>query len=179
MKKRTITLLGAVLAISAALSGCGKAEVQPVAIQAGVDKCDVCNMLVPDDHNATEIILKDGKALKFDDIGDMYVWTKKNGRDQVQAQFVRDYYTKEWLKLENSSFAYDKSFKTPMAYGVYSFKDMNEAQKFINEQGHGKLLSFKDLESHTWERNMDMMKEMKKQHMEQQQGQKQQSMGEM
>lgn len=164
MKKRMIGLIGT-LALTGALIGCGKTEAQPVAVQAGVDKCDVCNMLVPDDHNATEIILKDGKALKFDDIGCQHVWTEKNGKDQISAEYVRDYHSKEWVKLQNASFVYDKGFKTPMAYGIYSFKDQQSAQSFMNEQGKGKLMSVKDLDSHSWERNMDMIKEKKKEHM--------------
>lgn len=168
MKKQLIGLLGT-LALTAALAGCGDtAAAKPAAIQAGVDKCDVCNMMVPDDHNATEIVLKDGKTLKFDDIGCEHVWTEKNGKDQISAEFVRDYHSKEWVNLEKASFVYDKNFKTPMAYGIYSFKDQQSAQGFLNEQGKGKLMTAKELESHSWERNMEMVKEKKMQNMQNQ-----------
>lgn len=162
MKKRA-WLLTASLCM-ALLAGCGAQKVTPVAINEDVDKCDVCNMQVKDDHNATEIVLKDGKALKFDDIGDLYVWKKKNGNDQIKMAFVRDYSTKEWIELDKASFVYDKMFKTPMAYGVYSFKDKDTAQAFVNEQGKGKLMAYSDLENHTWERNKDMMQQMMEMH---------------
>lgn len=165
MKRLIMALLSVFFVAFAA--GCGKDAAQPVAVAAGVDKCAHCNMMVPDDHNAAEIILKDGKALKFDDIGCLNAWVTKNGKDQVAVQYVRDYHSKEWVKLENASFAYDKEFKTPMAYGIFSFKDSKEAQKFVDEQKRGKVLSAGDLASHSWERNMDMMKEMK---MHQQEG---------
>lgn len=158
MRKYFLPALILTMAVMIALSGCGKKEYKPVAINAGVDKCEVCHMLIPDDHNATEIILKDGKPLKFDDIGDLYVWLKKNGEDNVGAKFVRDYYTKEWIELEKATFVYDKSNKTPMAFGVYSFKSDQDADKFIKEKGSGKKMTAKDLDSHSWERDTDMMK---------------------
>jgi len=138
-------------------SGCGSKLAEPVAINAAVDKCDICSMTVNDDINATEIILKNGKALKFDDIGDMYVWTKKNGTTDVDVQYVRDYKSKEWVQLKDATFAYDPSFHTPMAYNMYSFKDSKEAEAFIAEQKTGKVLTVKDLDSHNWERNKENM----------------------
>jgi copper chaperone NosL len=53
-----------------------------------------------------------------------------------------------------------------MAYGIYSFKDQQSAQGFLNEQGKGKLMTAKELDSHSWERNMEMIKEKKKEHMQ-------------
>lgn len=158
MKKMLMgILLVAVLAIIT--TGCGSKTAAPVEINEAVDKCDICSMTVKNDHNATEIILKNGKALKFDDIGDMFVWTKKNGTSDVDVQFVRDYKSQEWIQLQDATFAYDPTFKTPMAYGVNSFKDSKEAEAFISEQKTGKLLTVKDLDSHSWERSKGMMME--------------------
>ncbi|MFD0870615.1 nitrous oxide reductase accessory protein NosL [Paenibacillus residui] len=154
MKKSVFILLSVMVMIMA--SACGKKEeYTPAAINEGVDRCEVCNMMIADDHNATQIVLKDGRSLKFDDIGDLFVWTKKNGLDQVGQRFVRDYHSKEWLKLEDAYYAYDSTFKTPMAFGVYSFKDKADAEKFIEEQGKGVLMSAADLDSHSWESNME------------------------
>lgn len=163
MKKASVFLFSMVV-LMLVIAGCSKKQFEPVPIMEGVDRCVVCNMLIADDQHATEIILKDGKPLKFDDIGDMFVWTKENGKDNVAVQYVRDYHTKEWIKIEEAAFVYDKSFKTPMAYGVFSFKDNKQAEMFIEENKSGKLMTLKDLETHHWERNMDMMKDMKKHH---------------
>ncbi|WP_232697691.1 nitrous oxide reductase accessory protein NosL [Brevibacillus daliensis] len=157
MKKHKGMLLTSLLLTMALVTGCGSKEVQPVAIQEGVDKCAVCNMQVSDDHNATQIITKDGKSLKFDDIGDLFVWTKEHGTENVEVQFVRDYHSKEWMYLDQATFAYDKDFKTPMSYGVYSFKDKESAEAFVKEQGKGKVMTQADLTSHSWERNKSEM----------------------
>lgn len=137
------------------VAGCGNKLPDPVAINEGVDKCEVCNMMIKDDQHATQLILKNGKALKFDDIGDLYAWTKKNGLNDVEVRYVRDYNSKEWIKLEDATFAYDESFETPMAFGVYSFKNKKDAEAFIEDQHKGKLMSATDLDNHNWESNMD------------------------
>ncbi|MGG1445267.1 nitrous oxide reductase accessory protein NosL [Brevibacillus laterosporus] len=159
--KKTHMIWASIALVSALMTGCGGQSAQPVAINESVDKCDICNMQIADDHNATEIILKDGKALKFDDIGDLFAWIKKNGTEKIDVKFVRDYHSKEWMNLNDATFAYDKEFKTPMAYGVYSFKDKQSAEAFVKEQGKGQILTAEQLNSHNWKMNMDQMKDMK------------------
>lgn len=160
----TILMIGLVVLAAAA---CGDKEYEAEAIHEDVDKCDICNMQVVDDGFATQLITEEGKVYKFDDIGCMNEWMKKNSGEEVAIQFVRDHNTEEWIKMDNAYYAYDPSFKTPMAYGLVSFKEKEEAQKFINEQGKGVLLESSDLAAHTWERNMGNMKmdmEMKDNH---------------
>lgn len=152
--KKWCTTLGAVIGISLLMVGCGNEEPKPVEVAEGIDKCEHCKMHVPNDFNATEIILKDGKALKFDDLGCMHNWTKENGTDSVAVQFVRDYYTAEWTKAEQATYAYDKDFKTPMTYGVYSFKDKAAADSFVAEQKKGIVMSAEELKNHSWENSM-------------------------
>lgn len=138
------------------LVACGKKEeYKPVAINEEVDTCEICNMQVADNEHATQIVQKEGKVLKFDDLGDHYQWLKKHGTDLIGAQYVRDLYSKEWIELEQATFVYDESFETPMAYGVYSFKSDADAQAFVEKEGKGKVLSLEDLESHEWKMNMD------------------------
>lgn len=143
-----------VAVLTGVLSGCGS-KYQPVSIQEDVDKCGNCNMQVADNAFSTEIILKDGKTLKFDDLGCLNKWEKTNGVEQVGAEFVRDYSSKAWVPLKDATYVYDKSFKTPMGFGVESFKDKQAAEKYLSEQGKGKLMSAKDLGTHTWEKNKE------------------------
>lgn len=151
----TLSLLVALTA------GCGgKEDFKPAAIDENVDKCDVCNMQVKDDPFAVQIILKDNKALKFDDLGDLFKWKQKNGTDKIGAEFVRDYGTKEWMLLKDGTYVYDKGIRTPMAYGVISFQKKEDAEKFVSEHGAGTVLSSSDLDSHKWESNKEMMKKM-------------------
>ncbi|MDF2936022.1 MAG: putative lipoprotein [Paenibacillaceae bacterium] len=154
MKKYLLTYFLAGVLILGVLAACGKTEYKAVAINEGVDKCEICQMLIKDDQYATQIILKDQKPLKFDDLGDLYVWLNKNGRDNVGAAFVRDYYSKEWINLDQAVYVYDKAIKTPMSFGVVSFAKEADADKFIKEAGAGAKMTAKELDSHDWAHTM-------------------------
>lgn len=158
MQKKMMMLIVIVLALGV-LSACGKKDeiFPPEAIQEGIDRCEVCNMLVSNDHHATQLVLQDGRSLKFDDIGDMFAWVKEHGLDDVNVRYVRDYHTEDWLLVEEATFVYDADFRTPMAYGVLSFQSKDEAEQFIEAEGKGKLLSYEELQSHSWAQNMDLM----------------------
>lgn len=165
MKKQPIffgVLAAFVLATSVA--GCGNAEPKPVAIDEKVDKCDTCNMLVHNNQYAVEMVQKNGKAMKFDDLGCLVSWTDKNGTEQVEAQFVRDYQTSEWVKIEEATYVFDQEIETPMAYNVISFKKKTDAEAFLAKHGHGELLTYDELLEHGWERNKDMMKKLMEKH---------------
>ncbi|WP_281890710.1 nitrous oxide reductase accessory protein NosL [Paenibacillus sp. YYML68] len=146
----------AVIVMLVVMAGCGQKEYTAQAINEATDKCVICNMQVKDDAFAVQLTTKEGKTYKFDDIGCMNEWKKENGTDQIAAQFVRDYNTKEWIKFDEATYAFDVSFKSPMAYGIYSFKDKTEAQSFIDSQKKGMLMSAAELSGHTWERGKGM-----------------------
>lgn len=150
----------------ALLAGCSDTY-EPVAINESVDVCEVCGMQIKDDQHATQIILEGGKAVKFDDIGDMYRWKKENPSAKIAVEYVRDYYSKEWLAADQAVFAYDAAYPTPMAFGVYSFKDNASAEKRISEEKKGALLTYKQLQTRDWPRNMEMMRMKMQQNMKQ------------
>ncbi|WML41168.1 nitrous oxide reductase accessory protein NosL [Neobacillus sp. OS1-2] len=142
------------------VAGCSKKEVKPVAINEKTDKCEICHMAVKNNEFATEIILESGKSMVFDDIGCMYKWMKENPDKKINHSFVKDYDSKEWIEADEAAYVYDKPIKTPMAYNVLSFTDKKDAQIFIDEHG-GSLLTYDNLQNHKWEKNEEMVKEMK------------------
>lgn len=162
--KKSLAGIFAFILILSLLAGCGKTEYKPVAIDETVDKCPVCNMAVADDQFAVEIILKNKNALKFDDLGDLHVWREENGTKEIGEQFVRDYHTKEWVKLADATYVYDKSIQTPMAFNVISFKEKSAADAFVSKEGKGRIMTAEELENHKWESNEDMMKAMMEEH---------------
>ncbi|MBB6673602.1 nitrous oxide reductase accessory protein NosL [Cohnella nanjingensis] len=162
--KKAFAWISLMMAAILLMAGCGQTKYEPVAIDEAVDKCPVCNMAVADDQYAVEIILKSKKALKFDDLGDLFVWRRDNGTQDIGEQFVRDYHTKEWVKLSEAAYVYDKTIRTPMAFNIISFKEKKDAENFIATEGKGQLLTAKDLDSRKWEPNEDMMKSMMAEH---------------
>lgn len=146
-----------ILVLAFILAACGEQKYEAQAINEETDICVICKMAIKDDQYATQIVTKDGQSLKFDDIGCLNTWKTENGTDTIGAAFVRDFHTKQWLPYDKAYYAYDPSYQTPMAYGIVSFENEEEARSFIAENGTGTLMSAADLANHTWAVNMDMM----------------------
>lgn len=124
---------------------------EPEDIDPDTDVCELCAMAVADDEHATQIVLENERALKFDDLGCLYKWLEENGEDDVGAKFVRDFNTKEWVLLDDATYVFAEEIETPMAYGIISFKEQSEAAQYIEENGFGELMSSSDLDDHKWE----------------------------
>ncbi len=156
MKQKVLGLLF-LIGVMSILGACGNKEVKPVAINEKTDTCATCNMQVVDNQFATQIILENGKSLIFDDIGCMYAWVNENEDQKIDTQFVRDYDDKEWVLLDDATYVYNQSIKTPMAYNVISFTDKADAEKFVADNEGSTLLTASELGQHGWATNQDMM----------------------
>lgn len=121
------------------------------------DVCEVCAMAVPDNEHATQIILTNERSIKFDDIGCMHEWIEENGEDDIGTAFVRDYNSEQWFDFTEGTFVFDETIDTPMAYGIISFNDVDEAEKFIEDFGKGDMLTYADLANHEWVMHKEMM----------------------
>ena len=146
MKKKLFYVIG-LAGLFLLLAACGNEAVQPVDI-AATDTCEVCNMAVVDNQHATQIVLENGKSYVFDDIGCMYKWLGSNENEKIAAQFVRDYNDKEWILVDDATFIYNESVKTPMAYNVVSFKDQASAEEFSAANEGSTLMTANDLAQH-------------------------------
>lgn len=171
MKRFALTIVMIVMAVMLIVAGCGKKTPEPAAVNEKTDKCALCNMAVKNDHSATEVILENGKVLKFDDLGCLVKWTKQNKDKKLAVSYVRDYNKENWIQLEKATYVHDNKFaKTPMAYNVISFANKEDAQKFISEKS-GKLLTYEDLKKYSWERDPAAMKHSMKMNMNMKKGQ--------
>ncbi|WP_194233954.1 nitrous oxide reductase accessory protein NosL [Paenibacillus donghaensis] len=161
MKIKRAWMPVAMLALGALMmSACGDKKYEAVPINEDVDICAECKMQVKDDAYATQLTMADGKNYKFDDIGCMENWEKEHAQEKLGMDFVRDYNDKSWIEHDKATYVYDASIRTPMAYGVISFKDKKSAEDFVAKQGAGKIMDAKELEAHDWKQNKDMMKMM-------------------
>ncbi|HEY2494501.1 MAG TPA: nitrous oxide reductase accessory protein NosL [Paenibacillus sp.] len=141
------------------LAACGQ-KYEALPINEEVDICAICKMQIKDDAFATQLMTKDGKNYKFDDIGCMNEWKKQNGTENIGMDYVRDYNDKEWIEFNKATYVYDDSLRTPMAYGIVNFKDTKSAETFIAEQGVGKIMKAEDLAAHDWKQSQNMMEMM-------------------
>lgn len=155
--KKTKWLSAVLILMIVLIAGCGKEKYPPVAINEEVDRCEHCNMAIKDDAYAAQLITKEGRSLKFDDIGCLNEWRTEHGTDHIAATYVRDYNSLEWIKYDKAYYVYDASIQTPMAYGILSFENEADAKNYISEHGVGTLLTAHQLENHSWAVNTEMM----------------------
>src|SRR5699024_11275165 len=74
-----------------------------------------------------------------------------------ELEFALNYQNKQWNEIKHATFVYDEEFMTPMAYGVYSFADKEDAEALVDEEGKGEIMEPSDLDNHHWEANEEMM----------------------
>ncbi|MEK3646227.1 nitrous oxide reductase accessory protein NosL [Aeribacillus sp. FSL M8-0235] len=157
MKKKLFSFY-VIAVIAMIIAACGNNKVQPVSINESTDTCETCNMAVADNQYATQILLKNGKSLIFDDIGCMYEWINTHKDEEIEAKFVRDYNNKKWILSDDATYVYNQSINTPMAYNIISFQEKASAEKFVAKNEGSKLLTASDLADHSWKQNHDMLK---------------------
>ncbi len=126
--KTTLLLLLPFLVIS-----CSK-EIKPEEIEPH-DVCYLCKMAISQLEFASEIVTPSGEVYKFDDIGCMIEFTNAKELPEGSVMFVRDFYTKEWVKIEDALFVKSEKIQTPMNYFVVSFKTRESLERFMKEYG--------------------------------------------
>ena len=128
------------------LAACSQkpATPEPPEILYGHDVCSRCGMQIDEARFAAATLLTSGEYLKFDDIGEMLVYHMEHPVDQVNAWFVHDYETEDWLRGETAYYARSAELKTPMGYGIVAFADQKDAETFASEHG-GQIFSLDEL----------------------------------
>jgi copper chaperone NosL len=111
-------------------ASCQQMGIEPVAI-AAEDICSFCRMAISEKQYASELVTRDGDALKFDDIGCMvnYLGEKKQ-KEEIAAMFVTDFESRAWIRAEDAHYVKTEKLKTPMGGGVIAFKDDSAARKY-------------------------------------------------
>lgn len=135
--------------------GCGsaKVEIKPPEIRYGEDTCAMCNMIISEERFAAAMVLKDGTALKFDDIGELAAYQKRY-KPEVAQYYVHDYQSKVWISADSATYVQTGKIHTPMGFNLVAFSTADKAKAFAAEQD-GKVLDFQavlqgsaDMKSH-------------------------------
>lgn len=149
--KRAFVLM--TLVASVVLGACQQASYEPHAIDHDIDTCEICNMAINDRQAATQIVMEDGRAVKFDDIGCMMQYKEENEdtSDTFHTEYINSYDEQGWVEAKESIYVYDEDINTPMGNGVISFSSLENAETFIEKEGYGELLQYEDLSKHDWD----------------------------
>lgn len=147
-------MIGTILFLSLlSLAACGsKVSYEPREVNADIDVCEVCNMSIVHSGYATQLIEKDGTVHMYDDLGCMMQFLDGAGKElDVEATYVRDIDTLDWIALEEAYYVHEASIWTPMAYGVVTFTSLERAEQYVQQEGKGNILHYEDIQNFTWD----------------------------
>ena len=93
-------------------------------------KCAECGMTVDVNSKFASKIGQADKTLYFCDIGDLFSYLKRTKQNGFSVE-VKDYKTGEWIDAHTAYYVHaEKKFRTPMGWGIASFKDKKDATEF-------------------------------------------------
>ena len=92
-------------------------------------------MLIDEPRFAAATLLANGETRKFDDIGEMMMYHMDHPNETVEAWFVHDYGTEEWLRGEEAYFVMAEVIHSPMGSGVAAFAEEGDAAALAEEHG--------------------------------------------
>ncbi|NOZ58347.1 MAG: hypothetical protein GXO66_02025 [Euryarchaeota archaeon] len=122
-------------------------DLSPVPVPEGA-RCPECGMFVKEYENwACEAILGSREVVFFDDPGDMFIYHSKH-RENILKIYCRDYYTQEWVSVEDAYFVVNAAISTPMGFGIAVFADSGDAENFRREYSMGpatEVLTFQEV----------------------------------
>lgn len=111
--------------------GCGGKEPGPVDLFPE-DECALCRMAVSDHRFASEILLEDGSALKFDDLSCLMEYRDAKGGSKTRAIFVKDYDSKEWIPFDKAVIV-PTGMHTPMGSGLVAARSSARAEEIVKQ----------------------------------------------
>lgn len=101
-----------------------------VPVFAETITCAECGMMSDLTSKFTAKITTGEKTLYFCDIGDLFTYLNKKKQLHFDA-LVKDYNTGEWINAQSAFYVRaEKKFKSPMGWGIASFKDKTDAASY-------------------------------------------------
>ncbi|MCC6673917.1 MAG: nitrous oxide reductase accessory protein NosL [Thermomicrobiales bacterium] len=128
-------LLATGAALPFVLVACGGEKVsgnEPPSIKLGRDACQRCGMIISEERFASGIVDDKGKALKFDDTGEMVATVQEEGLNGRRV-WVHGYPSVEWMDATTAWYVVTMDLPTPMGSGVFPFDTEADANEFANE----------------------------------------------
>ncbi len=107
---------------------------EPPEIIYGQDVCDECSMIINEARYAASYGTTTGDIRRFDDIGNMLLYTQKHSED-VHVFWLHDFNTKEWINAERATLVLNPDLVTPMAWGLAAFAMVADAEAYVAEFG--------------------------------------------
>lgn len=145
---RRLTLL----AITLLAIACGAGEPRPVPLVLDEDACSHCRMAISQREFAAEAVTPGGRVERFDDIGCLLDWRRKQEVPESTGFFVVDFDTGDWLDATEAVYVRSRAIPTPMGSGLVAFGSRDAAAAASRRLGLGEgaagadtILDWRDL----------------------------------
>ena len=143
-------------------------EIKPVPINYGQDECAYCRMKITDPRYGSEILLKTGKAYKFDSIECLAAFYIENKEKmKINSLWVPDFISKKFIPAEKALYLHSKELPSPMGMNLTAFEKKEELEK-VKEKYGGEVLNWNqvvDLVKKEWIQKKHKMKMHNHNHM--------------
>ena len=117
-------------------------KLEPVPINYGKDECEYCRMKIMDPRYGSELLLKTGKAYKFDSVECLAAYYIENkDKLKIHSLWVPDFLTKKFIPAETALYLYSKNLPSPMGLNLSAFKTKEELEKVRAKYG-GEILNW-------------------------------------
>jgi nitrous oxide reductase accessory protein NosL len=151
MLRRRFLLVLAAIPLLAGTSGFG-GEAPPPAPGAK-EKCPVCGMFVANfPAFLAAVRFQDGKHLYFDGPKDLFRFTlgmkryaPSRRQEEVQAAFVKDYYSLEFIDGRTAFYVTGSDVYGPMGKELVPFGSEKNARQFMKDHAGNALLRFHEV----------------------------------
>lgn len=107
----------------------------PKPINFGHDDCDYCKMTISDNRFGAEVISKQGRIFKFDDMHCVkgFLDDEILPKDNVHSVWLIDFKGSEKLiQAENSFLIQNEELRSPMGGNIATFETENELKEYQN-----------------------------------------------
>ena len=89
------------------------------------DLCERCKMVISERKFAVEAVDEKGNIYKFDDIGCLIMWQKKeHPKIKFKKIWIKDAKSNKWIDAKKAKYTTDSI--SPMGYGFAAYKKGNE-----------------------------------------------------
>lgn len=113
------------------LAGCAAQKPgEPPAVAFGKDACARCGMIVSEDRFAAGYVADDGRAVAYDDLGELLAALEERPGLRERA-WARDLEGGGWLRLSEARVETVPGLATPMGTGTVAFRGEREAKAFL------------------------------------------------
>ena len=126
VRQHLLRRLWAAMVLLGGTAGCGGSPGGPEPIRPAEDVCAECRMQIIQPRFAAQVVDPGGFPVKFDDIGCLVEWLKKDRSRSAKGAWVTECRSGAWIEARSAVYAATGE-QTPMGSGILAFSAREDA----------------------------------------------------